>query len=298
LKTGAFRVNRRSPVTTTVSIILSACFFLGAVGFASAWGKPYQEPLPGSKTGWFVDMNLFSQSAHVGIRCEECHGPMNADGKTHPDTIDSPSYLKKRIKRLYDYSQCQKCHKKAYERYLSGEHAIALEKEKKSGNVSKTGYAPTCGDCHSAHYSKSHLSRSETGKRLTDVCGSCHADQKASFLSNFHGKMAVNLGYDKSAFCTDCHGAHTCNSLKDRKVALKSCRRCHPDAGPNFADVVIHDSLKNMDKKSDEKKAGLQKIHILGLLSFCFVSLLLVFFYSHSFLLILRKIHEQLRKHK
>jgi hypothetical protein len=298
LKTGALRDYRRSSVTTTVSIIVSACFFLFAAGVAAAWGKFYPEPLPKAESGWFVDMDLFSRSAHVGISCEECHGLMNTDGKSHPDTTDSPNFLKKRVKRLYDYRQCQKCRKIAYERYATGEHAVALEKEKKSGTVSKTGYAPTCGDCHSAHYSKSHLSRAETGKRLTEVCGSCHADQKASFLSNFHGKMAVHLGYDKSAFCTDCHGAHACSSLKDRKAALKTCQRCHPDAGPNFADVVIHDSFKNMDQKSDEKRAGLQKIRIFGLLSFCVVSFLLVLFYGHSFLLMLRKIHEQLRKHK
>lgn len=263
------------------------------LGFSNAWGKT----APASQPGWFVDMNRFSSSAHGAIKCEDCHGLMTDMGKPHPDKT-AKDFLRVETKRVFDYQSCRKCHKNAYERFLSGDHAKALIKEKQTGVTSKTGHAPVCGDCHSAHYAKSHLSRSEINKAMTTTCGACHPDQMKSYLGNYHGKTAVNLGFDKSASCTDCHGAHNCISLKDKEAALKSCRRCHPDAQPQFADIIIHDSKKDMDNKSDIKKSGLRTVHTLSLISLVFIVLVLAFFYSHSGLLMLRKIHEKLRKHK
>lgn len=242
-------------------------------------------------------MNRFTDAAHGALKCEECHGPMSGKGLVHPDTR-AKDFLKREAKRAFDYQSCQKCHKKTYDRFLLGEHAKAMAKEKETGELSRTGYAPTCGDCHSAHYSKSHLSRIEIGRNMTETCGTCHPAQKASYLANYHGKAAVNLGYDKSASCTDCHGAHHCISLKDKDAALKSCLRCHPNARPQFADIIIHDSTADLDKKSEAKQTGFQMVRTLSLISLIFIVLVLAFFYSHSCLLMLRKLHEKLRKHK
>jgi hypothetical protein len=51
---------------------------------------------------------------------------------------------------------------------------------------------------------------------MTEMCGVCHPVQKRSYLENYHGKTAVHLKYEASAYCTDCHRAHTCLSLKKR----------------------------------------------------------------------------------
>ncbi|RPH51969.1 MAG: hypothetical protein EHM85_04715 [Desulfobacteraceae bacterium] len=261
-------------------------------GFTNAWGSI----VSASQSGWFVDMNRFSSSAHGSIKCEDCHGPMAGAGKSHPDP-KVKDFLRIETKKNFDYQSCKKCHKNSYERFLSGEHAKALIKEQETGVMSKTGPAPICGDCHSAHYSVSHLSHAEINKAMTTTCGSCHPSQMKSYLANYHGKTAVNLGFDKSASCTDCHGAHHCTSLKEKETALKSCRRCHPDAQPQFADIIIHDSKTDLDNKSDSKKTGLKTVHALSLISLIFIVMVLAFFYSHSFLLMLRKIHEKLRKH-
>jgi len=271
---------------------LVACFFLAFSGDAYASAKP---DLP-DQSGWFVDMNRFANAAHGTIKCEECHGPMIGNGMVHPNP-ESKDFLKRETRRIFDYQTCQKCHKASYDRFLSGEHAKALTKEKETGKQSNTGYAPTCGDCHSAHYSKSHLSRIEIGKNMTESCGACHPDQKKSYLANYHGKAAVNLGYEKSASCTDCHGAHNCVALKDKEEALKSCRRCHPDAQPQFADIVIHDSKETLEKKSENKQTGLRLTHTLSLISLLLIIAVLAFFYNHSCLLMLRKIQEKLGKH-
>ena len=133
---------------------------------------------------------------------------------------------------------------------------------------------------------------------MTETCGTCHPEQKESFLANYHGKAAVNLGYDKAAFCTDCHGAHTTLSLKDKEAALNACRRCHSDATPEFANIIIHDSTKNLDLKNDVKKSSLKWVHAMATLSLIFVAAVLAFFYLHTGLLMLRKLHEKLRRHK
>ena len=282
-------------------LLMAGCFFLVLLWFSHARaGKD-----AASLSTWFVDMNQYAASAHGSLSCEECHGPMISNwpgkgigkGKSHPDP-DGADFLKTQTKRNFNYQSCQKCHKTAYSRFLKGEHAKAVEKEKTTGNPSKTGYAPGCGDCHSAHYSKSHLSRAQTGKIMTETCGACHPEQQDSFLANYHGKAAVNLGYEKAAFCTDCHGAHTMLSLKDKEAALSVCLRCHSEAPPEFANIIIHDSTKNLDLKSDAKKSGLKWVHALRVLALILVVAVLAFFFMHTGLLMLRKLHEKLRRHK
>lgn len=242
-------------------------------------------------------MNQYADGAHGKLACQECHGPMIDRNKNHPDP-ESADFLKHQTKRSFDYGTCKKCHKTAHERFLAGEHAAAALKEKTGAPPSKTGFAPSCGDCHSSHYSKSHRSRTQIGKEMTETCGSCHPEQRSSFLENYHGKAAVNLGYDKAALCTDCHGAHTTLSLKDDQAALTACKRCHWNAGPEFASIIIHDSPSSLDQKSEAKKSGLKRVHWLGTLSLIFVVAVLLFFYLHTGLLMLRKLHEKLRKHK
>ena len=256
---------------------------------------------PAPDATWFVDMNQYSSAAHGSLGCEDCHGAMIESGpgreKPHPDP-DGEDFLKSQTKRRFDYQSCRKCHKTAYSRFSEGAHAAAADEEKKTGSVSRTGHAPVCGDCHSAHYSKSHLSRVQTGRIMTETCGTCHPDQKTSYLSNYHGKAAVNLGHEKSAFCTDCHGAHTTMSLKDKEAALNACLRCHANAPPEFANIIIHDTPKTRDMKNDEKQAGLKWVHAARAVILFFVVLVLAFFYSHTGVLMLRKLHEKLRRHK
>ncbi|MBT3175988.1 MAG: hypothetical protein HOG03_03870 [Desulfobacula sp.] len=293
MQTGTIKIKTKMQTRWMCLLLTSGCFFLALLWFSHARAGTDKA----SDSTWFVDMNNYRDSAHGSLKCQECHGSMMDTQKNHPDK-KADDFLYTQTKRVFDYQSCEKCHKIAYQRYLKGEHANAGLKEKTSGKPSETGYAPTCGDCHSAHYSKSHLTRAQTGKMMTETCGTCHFEQKQSFLANYHGKAAVNLGYDKAAFCTDCHGAHTMLSLKDKKTALTACLRCHFDAGPEFANIIIHDSNKNPGLKNDTKKASLKWVHIMRALSLIFVIAVLVFFYMHTGLLMIRKLHEKLRRHK
>ncbi len=297
MQTGTIKLKNRLKTGWTCLLLTAGCFLLAIAWFSSAWAGTGAA----SFSTWFVNMNQYAGAAHGSLSCEECHGPMIGNGigmgKSHPDP-EATDFLKTQTKRNFDYQACRKCHKTAYTRFLKGEHAKAAIKEKFTGESSKTGFAPNCGDCHSAHYVKSHMSRAQTGKVMTESCGTCHIEQKESFLDNYHGKTAINLGYDKAALCTNCHGAHTTLSLKDQEAALNACRRCHFDATPEFANIIIHDTKKNLELKNDKKKLGLKWIHGLGALSLIFVVGVLIFFYIHTGLLMLRKLHEKLRRHK
>lgn len=257
--------------------------------------------MPADPSSWFVDLNRFSESAHRNFTCEACHGDMNEQGKKHPDTGDA-TLLKREATRIYDYHRCRSCHRESYERYLRGAHAKALAQEQKGpvpqGSVaSERLKAPTCGDCHSAHYGRSHLSKAATGQEMTEVCGACHQAQKATYLENYHGKVAVNLRDEASAYCTDCHGAHECVSLKDRKAALAACQRCHPEAGEKFSQFVIHPTTEGLARDDKEKQKHVTIIKLVTVVMTIIVILVVGFFYGHSFLWLLRELHEKLRKH-
>lgn len=250
---------------------------------------------------WFIDLSRFSRSAHGTLNCEACHGTMKEPGKAHPEPNDS-QFLQRDATRIYDYGRCRSCHRPTYERTRSGAHAQALQKEKE-GAVSEKGTgppypAPTCGNCHSSHYEKAHRSRLEIGRALTATCGSCHPAQAASYLENSHGKKAVYLGKITSAFCTDCHGAHQCRSLKDRKVAWEACQRCHPQAREQLAGFVIHATGQGLTEKDRDKKYRVDLIRTVTLVMLVLVIGLVAFFYGHSFIWLLRELHEKLKRRK
>ncbi len=261
------------------------------------WAK---EAPPASS--WFVDLSRFSTSAHGTLTCEVCHGTMKEAGKIHPDSR-VPLFLKQEASRLFDYGRCRSCHRTGYDRYQIGAHALARQKEKdllsrgESLEDPRTP-APTCGQCHSSHYEKAHRTRLEIGRAMTESCGSCHPSQKATYLENSHGKKAVWLGQINAAYCTDCHGAHQCVSLKDKKIALTACRRCHPQAGERLAEFVIHPATKDLTEKDREKKARVELIQTVTLVMLVLVIALVAFFYGHSFIWLLRELHEKLKRRR
>ncbi len=277
-----------------------AAITLVAVGFAGNV-EGSAETVTTSQANWFVDLNRFGLSAHASFKCEDCHGTMIENNRTHPDKT-KPDNLKKAAKRVFDYSRCRQCHKLSYQRYLEGEHAKALSKEIAESDAAgekekiKTP-APTCGDCHSSHYDRSGLSRVTVGKRMIPTCGRCHRVQTASYLENIHGRVGVNLENPAAAFCTDCHQAHTMTSLKEPTAALPVCRRCHPTAETEFTNIVIHASMDELSATESPKHRSILWIHRIKIAVIAVVALSLIFFFGHSLLWLLRELHEKLRKH-
>lgn len=276
-----FMVPIRKKKMLKASFVISfVLFFL--LGSTGSPARATEKTLP--QRSWFVEMSQFQYSAHGRLACSECHSNIEEKGVKHPD----PNLLSRSSTLLYDYKKCERCHPQIYQRYLKGAHAKALTERKKD--------APTCGDCHVTHYAVSGRSRLDLGRWMTQMCGECHPVEKRTYLENYHGKTAASLGYEASAYCTDCHGAHTCLSLKEKEVALEACRKCHPNAGLRFTDYVIHASKEGVKKEDVEK---LKKLKILRWIEICFgiiVFGVLAFFYSHTLVWILRKAHEWLKR--
>jgi len=258
--------------------------------------------IPENRSTWFVDMNRFTRAAHAGLRCEDCHGTMMEGTQKHPEPVE----LRQEATRVYDYSRCKSCHLKAYERYGLGGHAKVLREQtaaRATGLPIPTdpkAHAPTCGHCHSSHYDRSGLSRLDTGIRQVLTCGSCHPAHAQSYLEDRHGRVGIHLEGANAAYCSDCHGAHTVVSLREKDKALSACRRCHPEAEALFTDFVVHASLKTVPVKGTTEDAARQKtrvlLHRIKVIAALVVGLTLALFFAHNFLWVLRELHEKLRK--
>lgn len=276
-------------------------FFIACAAAGGVPGGSCEKAFAATGSGWFIDMNRFALSAHAALKCGDCHGAMSENSRPHPDE-KRPDFLKQPATRTYDYKRCARCHALSFERSLEGGHAKALREEKnptekKTAVTGKKMPAPSCGECHGAHYERSGLSRVAVGRRMLGMCGSCHPNQAAAYHDNIHGRMGIDLGNPKAAFCTDCHGAHTVTSLKKPETALSVCRRCHPKAETEFAGFVIHAGIVPAAGPDAPKYAEIVWIQRVRWVALAVLLLSVVFFVSHSFLWVLREIHEKLRKH-
>lgn len=279
-----------------LAVITVFCLFYPTV----VWSKV----APPNEPSWFIDATEYAQGAHGTLACQECHGDMKKDGEKHPNT-DKEDFLQRNAIRIFDYSTCQDCHEVTYKRYLQGGHAEARQEEEEATeqeleDIPAKDRPPACGHCHNAHVVKSGLSRVESGRRQVEVCGDCHPNYVQSYLKNTHGKIAVNLRNEEAAYCTDCHGAHTVISLEDEAENLRACKRCHPSAGKEFTNIIIHSSIERSAVQGTENEDNilsyLKIINIVRVLAIIVVILFLAFFFGHTLLSFLRELHEKLRK--
>jgi len=139
---------------------------------------------------------------------------------------------------------CATCHKGIYDEYIKSEHAITVQDKKKK--------YPTCADCHSAH-EIADITQDVFMNQVTKQCGTCHEDLSETYLETYHGK-AYQLGYLKSAKCSDCHGAHNIYRSSNPKSMISSqnivetCKQCHPDANQRFTGYLTHATHHNKAK--------------------------------------------------
>lgn len=181
----------------------------------------------------YAMLNKGNQNAPV---CTDCH---TSHDVTHPD----------KPRRAISQA-CSTCHTAISETYVTSVHGKALVEEDNKD-------VPVCTDCHGVH--NIHDPRIESYRLdVPDLCARCHTDETLmekyhistrvvqTYLSDFHG-VTVSLRQKQSpdsrtteAVCTDCHGVHdiarveSTNSPVMKANLVKTCQKCHPDAGPNF----------------------------------------------------------------
>jgi cytochrome b subunit of formate dehydrogenase len=132
---------------------------------------------------------------------------------------------------------CAQCHRGIYDQFAASVHSPAVSKRTKEP-------LPTCADCHSAHQIE-RTDRRDFRLEIMSQCGKCHETLAESYFDTYHGKVS-KLGYDKTAKCYDCHGAHDIlpawnpKSHLSRDRIVKTCQQCHPGSNRRFAGYLTH----------------------------------------------------------
>jgi len=173
----------------------------------------------------------------ISANCASCHG-------SHK--ISSLEEFYPQIPKI-----CGDCHAGIYEDYIQGVHGEAFVEGNKD--------VPLCTDCHGEHDIKSSGDPESTvsPRAVGENCSHCHEDMSlsakyglptrrlASFRDTYHG-IALNLGDIRVANCASCHDYHNIRPSSDPKSSVhpdnmtKTCGKCHPNAGENFARGKIH----------------------------------------------------------
>ncbi len=168
--------------------------------------------------------------------CTDCHGA---------HAVQRPDEPRSRIS-----TTCGRCHTAIFADYSKSVHGAALILEDNPD-------VPVCTTCHGVHNiqdPRTALFRVDT----PELCAGCHANQKlmsryglssdvySLYTLSWHGvdvsiyKANWPTIWHESAVCTDCHGVHDILKTTDPASRvnpanlLTTCRRCHPDAGPNW----------------------------------------------------------------
>jgi len=167
----------------------------------------------------------------VAPSCNDCHGVHEIKR-----SVDRSSP----VNHANIAATCGKCHVGVEKIYNASVHGQLLAKGDQRG--------PVCTDCHTAH-SIDTPNGNHFKARSDERCGKCHQDRLAHYRDTYHGK-AMALGRPniapEVAACYDCHGHHDVLPRSDPASHLSSanivgtCKKCHSDATPSFAQYVPH----------------------------------------------------------
>ncbi|MDW7680628.1 MAG: cytochrome c3 family protein, partial [bacterium] len=181
---------------------------------------------------------LLDSGLLVSAVCTSCHASHlilpadNARSKVHPANIGET---------------CAECHLGVFEQFRSSIH---------SPEISKTNEKlPICNDCHDAH-SMVRVDQMSFRQQIFNQCGDCHEYESSTYFDTYHGKVSLLKaeGSEKTAKCSDCHGAHNVlpvsdpNSTLSRDNAIETCKKCHPNSNRQFTGYLSHATHHNRHK--------------------------------------------------
>ncbi len=206
--------------------------------------------------------------------CVDCHGNHEILPGDQPRSATNRQKIP---------TMCGKCHPGILEKYEKSVH----------GKGMRAGIAesPVCTDCHGEHTIArvSDPSSSVSSRNIPKTCSGCHEKESistryalpknrfSSYMDSFHG-IALEYGMTKVANCASCHGVHDILPASDpastvNKANLpKTCGKCHPNAGPNFAKGDVHVEV------SPGKAMGVFAVRLFYTI---FISALVILFVLH-----------------
>ena len=201
----------RVSMTRPLAVLLNLCLLFLAIPLRA--GSTDQDCLKchGMKAGKsgapFVELAQFTASIHGGNGCVSCHSDL--DGAKHPGgTAPKPV-------------ACGSCHDTAEATFNASVHGQA----RKAGNTGAAG----CVECHGSHGIKPFAASDSPVNRANEgaTCGACHSDIQKDFQDSIHGQ-AMAKGFNEAPTCTDCHGDHRIQSLKQASSVKHGRAGLHP----------------------------------------------------------------------
>ena len=206
--------------------------------------------------------------------CPDCHGNHGILPADQPKSVTH----RQNIPTL-----CGKCHAGILEQYEKSVHGKGLR-----GGIADS---PVCTDCHGEHtiVKASDPSSAVSARNIPKTCSACHEKEGistryaipkkrfSSYMDSFHG-IAVEYGMTKAANCSSCHGVHDILQSGDPASPVnpanlpKTCGKCHPNAGPNFAKGAVHVEV------SPKKAMGVFAVRMFYTI---FISALVILFVLH-----------------
>lgn len=203
--------------------------------------------LPGQEV-----MKAYGQSVHgmaarksglLGAAvCPDCHG----NHRILPGDQPRSATHRQNIPTL-----CGKCHSGILETYDRSIHGKGMR-----GGIAES---PVCTDCHGEHTITKITDPASRvyAKNIPKTCSSCHEKEAissryalpkkrfSSYMESFHG-IALEYGMTTAANCASCHGFHDILPALDPASSVnkanlpRTCGKCHPNAGVNFAKGDVH----------------------------------------------------------
>jgi predicted CXXCH cytochrome family protein len=142
---------------------------------------------------------------------------------------------------------CAQCHLGVYEDFKESIHSPKVSRTDKK--------LPTCHDCHNAHQVE-RIDEDSFRQQILNECGTCHEYETTSYFDTHHGKVSLlrAAGSEKTAKCSDCHGAHNIlpvtnpKSTLSRQNVIETCQQCHPNSNRQFTGYLSHATHHNKNK--------------------------------------------------
>ena len=172
----------------------------------------------------------------VSATCTSCHSPHSMLPSADPESSVNKDNV---------IDTCGTCHLGIAEKFKKSIHSKSVNKTDKK--------LPTCIDCHTSHTIRRVDKASFRGLILAE-CGTCHKHETETYFDTYHGKASMLSGGEKTAKCSDCHGAHDIlpafytDSRLSRKNVVETCRKCHPNSNRKFTGYLTHATHHDREK--------------------------------------------------
>ena len=173
-------------------------------------------------------------ATEIAAAQENTEPAVKEDAKTAKEdaSVDVKSRLEETLKKN---AKCLRCHNRDKTKLLEDGESMSIQVHREEYLGSVHGEV-SCVSCHRAIGNRKHPSKStnisisserEYSVEMNNSCRKCHSKKFAQYQGSVHAAM-VAQGSTKAPVCTDCHTAHTVETIEDYQVVTGfPCKNCH-----------------------------------------------------------------------